>query len=382
MCAHCYRRFDSMDIYYNSNHNIDKKNDSSASSDFFSPVSAQTGNTQQLREQSTPLPPLHDTSWIGARLSPIQSFDHEDAIDEEDARHDRLHASLRGAAFVHERTHLLGSSFYNNTNNKPVQLHPLWEGTTTSSAPKTNRNFRVTWGLIVVVASGLLLLVMLVWESVLRGGNAGYSVRGRPSNTTLQIFGAYTPNQSYQQQYWRLTSSAFCCASLVDWMLIAVSWRLIFLAATHVRWYKWAGIYFSAVLVGQLWSAITTTYLANANAESVAYPIGCATFGTAGVLTAVGIYCPSRRFAFFVCAAALVIAAYVQQQQTSLPCLVGILASAFFGWALACSEETKHSKKDPDLPLGRRCALLQLWTCRTITMVIVISPVVVIALLI
>jgi len=197
---------------------ISMSNSSDASSDFFSPIScygsaakAAAAATKRRNGSSTTtttpkgsryrnsnsnpttaekLPPLHDSSWIGARLSPIGSFDREAAVedDDDDDEHneqDRLAllyhralqesldaaarqaASLRNkgnqngrwrnaaaaaaAAVPHERTHLLAPHHYFNHHNAssdtatttrkrgrssqplPQQpqhyfpLHPLWD---------------------------------------------------------------------------------------------------------------------------------------------------------------------------------------------------------------------------------------------------------------
>jgi len=61
---------------------------STASSDFFSPISISFFNKQRQKASSASsaerLPPLHDSSWIGARLSPIGSFDRETHSEDDD----------------------------------------------------------------------------------------------------------------------------------------------------------------------------------------------------------------------------------------------------------------------------------------------------------
>lgn len=174
---------------------------STASSDFFSPISLSFFNKQQRQKGASSssaerLPPLHDSSWIGARLSPIGSFDREtqhsgddddDNDDEErqdankeNRRKDKLAAALhlRGGSsegivssksantstlptthfvLANEQTSLLGShrsgsipftrnqgssssnnSQFNSRNktisaNRTSKIHPLW-----NSPPSSN----------------------------------------------------------------------------------------------------------------------------------------------------------------------------------------------------------------------------------------------------
>ena len=160
-----------------------------ASSDFFSPPPAVGGAV---------LPRKHDSSWIGARQSPIPSFDDEvkgatpvcggdsdddnDDDDDQDATkkyHRALHESLKKLDYFYqgrkqpqdETAHLLesGNRPYpqyssinqvrtipkgimssgkpkignkNNKNNKgPSRLHPLWNGASSEERKRNSRKY-------------------------------------------------------------------------------------------------------------------------------------------------------------------------------------------------------------------------------------------------
>jgi len=79
---------------------------STASSAFFSPISISFFNQRTKQQHLTPaasaerLPPLHDSSWIGARLSPIGSFDreHHSEDDDDDDEHEQDEEQQQSAA--------------------------------------------------------------------------------------------------------------------------------------------------------------------------------------------------------------------------------------------------------------------------------------------
>jgi hypothetical protein len=141
---------------------------SGSSSDFFSPISiaffrrpSSRDSQQQQHHQttsmpssaerrgsSTTLPPSHDNSWIGARLSPILSFDKEGALsdnDDDDAdnrseeRHRAIHDTLEAAPFVvDERTSLLMRNVTNSDLQQPQ--YPHREGTVANGMAAANPN--------------------------------------------------------------------------------------------------------------------------------------------------------------------------------------------------------------------------------------------------
>jgi len=223
----------------------DDDRNSSGSSDFFSPVSisffrgGNNNNNNNNNRQRPPqqqnhsrratatamprsggevLTPRHDAdkSWIGARLSPIGSFDREDRAgtsgseedeDEEERHHRALHETMENAPFIvaNESTSLLGrlkkqqqqeqqqqaqsscsdgnskGTSYNNNNNyaktHPSRIHPLWDEEQDQHLRRAAENAGyyygadgdwkivalkqcLTWGTLVCAVSGTLLVVM------------------------------------------------------------------------------------------------------------------------------------------------------------------------------------------------------------------------------
>lgn len=281
----------------------DDDKSSDASSDFFSPISlsffggrvSQQASSLSKTTTPEPLPPLHDSSWIGARLSPIHSFDREEENeDDEDQRytqiyHRALHDSLGAAAFVNERSSLL-----NNSKDPRSNIHPLWENADGSAAKNFGkgggpRPFRITWGLILCSTSALYLLTMGYYDFQFSrrqeedSGDYAWAMPWlRPSSSSLERYGAFVPFKVLiRGEYWRLFSSLFISTSILEWTLAAIAWRLIFLAATAEPWHRYAGTYFASCFVGQLWM------LSWDHVDGVL--CGMVLWGTGGVLCSIGI---------------------------------------------------------------------------------------------
>ena len=228
---------------------------SSADSDFFSPISAsffRPKQQQQPSKQQQPphhrtkpqgsgekLPPLHDSSWIGARLSPIGSFDNEAAADDDDdddddrrktsAYHQALHDSIEAADFIvaNERTRLLrppvvvqqqsnhasnthphsrGRPFSNTATaqarggqqhhlNRSSTIHPLWDQPPPSSSSHHHTSdVRVlqhrarqlcTWGNFVCTVAGALYIAM-AYHDYQEWSSGNYAPENSSSSSTSQ----------------------------------------------------------------------------------------------------------------------------------------------------------------------------------------------------
>jgi hypothetical protein len=177
------------------------------------------------------LPISNDTSWIGARLSPI-------AFDEDDEEKLAPYKQALNDSIANERSALL----------RPVKrsdlskLHPLWDDgnplllQTMVSENQTRGIFH--WGAVVGVLSGLQLLAIALHDFYLcyLSYRLGYEVDVErwslpwlsPSNAVLQRFGAFMPYQMLEYgQWWRMLTSAFMSTSVTEWLIVLWSWRAL-----------------------------------------------------------------------------------------------------------------------------------------------------------
>jgi hypothetical protein len=75
-----------------------------------------------------------------------------------------------------------------------------------------------------------------------------------PFPNTLLLFGALLPSKIfYAEEFWRLLTSAVMPCSLVEWLLVVASWRLVLLASPLLPRYRWAGVYCLSTFTGQIW---------------------------------------------------------------------------------------------------------------------------------
>ena len=360
---------------------------------------------------------LRPVDWIGARLSPIGSFDNEPNHDDDDDNHEdalhhlALHETLQSAPFVSERTSLLMGQRQQQQNSKQSQyhvygqsyqqqqqqqhhadIHPMWDGGKSQLGKRQRRTHeradvlcgvRISWGLLVSSLSSCLWLAMAMFDLARQMHQASWNDMStassssswhvswmRPSETSLVALGAFVPELVQNGDYWRLVSSAFMCTSMWELLLIMVAWRLVFLAATNSRWYRWSGLYWTAVMTGQLWT------LAWDNATGVV--CGCASWGTVAVLCSVGIRCPERRFVLFLLAAVIMSMAYVAHPFGSI---YGMVGSAFCGWGMASSEMPLQTPKAGQVRQEPSAASsLAVWASRGLTVAWTVAPVLVIAM--
>jgi hypothetical protein len=223
-------------MFTTSYHSTSSSSASDPSSDFFSPISIAFFQKQKQRNGTSSshekLPLSHDSSWIGARLSPIASFDREGIAEEEEedeendneANDNHEHSPLTSLplhvhpnasyhqyannAFlgIKETTRLLPSQSHIYTHNATQQppsnnipsfrnskIHPLW------NSPRMMHNHHYTnnsnhkntwrilscysgkyhsmgiWGDLVCILSGANLVAMAIYDigSVYHGWNKG-----------------------------------------------------------------------------------------------------------------------------------------------------------------------------------------------------------------
>lgn len=395
----------------NSNHDDGNHSDSS---DSFSPIqrrslplhasiknpnndSTLSRDDQQVADDS--LPALPDKSWIGARVSPIQSFDndHDDDEDEQDGFDDikatepyrkALNESLEASFLVAtERSTLLGGNMRRGRgggftmidgtrrggtgfvgDGNFSSLHPLWDDKDAVRALKQKGKINADhwwfsgggvsyWGIVVTATSGILLTCMglhdayLKYLSYRRGVELSYSLTWTvpwmvPSGRTLVRFGAFCPSRLIElKEYWRVLSSMVVSTSVAEWIILSLAWATLrrgnrsfsnrgilptssaptastmgFGRCLSASLFVWPLLYIASVLTGQLW---VIAFHSN-NAIS-----GCASWGTCGILCAVGVSQPNRRFLLFMIAISLVLLDLIQPFTSAY----GAIGGSFFGWS-------------------------------------------------
>jgi hypothetical protein len=366
------------------NESIDRSSD--ASSDFFSPKSFSPFFRPSLltstERDDRQLPLHHDTSWIGARLSPICSFENEEDDDDDDRHtavyHRALQESLDANAFINERSRLLRTG---------ASIHPLWDSPSGNDNNKNETAHAATrrccpwgmnWGTFICFISGFYLAAMGCYDFYMldqskQSGSAEDFQNNRISNRawmfpwmapfpeTLLRFGALlTSKVFYAEEFWRLGTSAVMPCSLVEWLLVVASWRLVLLASPMLPRHRWAGIYCLSTFTGQIWMlAWDPTALS-----------GCVSWGTCAVLVSLGVVSPSRRLILHLTAIVLIISAMLQRPHNSV---LGAVGSCFFGWTLTGANKikSKPGKSDYEESFPQQ---FKRWFCRVIAVSIMVLP--------
>ena len=170
-----------------------------------------------------------------------------------------------------------------------------------------------------------------------------------PTGRSLLRFGAFCPERllkASSSEYWRSLTSMVISISLVEWILLVWVWTRylpskLLSPASNFSWQlSWPVVYVLSSWTGQLWmmafhyETIRTSVGQQQDSDlydDVSLPAlsGCAGWATAGVLTAVGIQAPSRRFPCFLSSSVLVLLHQCQNTGS----VIGCSGAAFFGWA-------------------------------------------------
>ena len=316
----------------------DESSSTSSSSDFMSPFAPLRAifPAKSPKVQGETLPANKDSSWIGARMSPV-AFDDDD-VENEDREviapyHKALNESI-DSSFSNERTALLGRRF--RTRSKP---HPVWgneedllsgdiKTATKGSHASKNSSPGYSWDIILCALSGLHLGCMAlhdlyVWYLGYRSThqmNKDLSWRlpwMSPSTSTLQRFGALIPMKVVQGQPWRIISSIFMCTSLVEYVLMCWAWYTLRVGGSHPT-SRWVGLYFMSTVTGQLWTIAWDPFGVS----------GGAVWGTCGVLCAAGAAKPTSRFVLLVISTALFFVSSIGGTSSAM----GAIGSSAFGW--------------------------------------------------
>ena len=197
--------------------------------------------------------------------------------------------------------------------------------------------------------------VFLAYLGMRRGVTASYGFAWTlpwcgPSPRSLLRFGAFCPERlltessPWVSRYWRSFASMVVPISLVEWMLLVWVWTrylpssVISPKTNFSRQLSWPVVYLLSAWTGQLWmvafhreSVLLQQRGSKYGSDGASFPAvsGCAGWGTAGVLCAVGIQVPDRRFPCFLSSIGLVL---IHQFQAT-GSVVGCAAAAFWGWA-------------------------------------------------
>eukprot|EP00980_Cylindrotheca_fusiformis_P005235 scaffold1119_cov120-Cylindrotheca_fusiformis.AAC.15 len=338
-------------VEYGNHHDNDSSDTSTA--DLFSPshgrlTSLHPTTPDRSAQKDELLPRLQDTSWIGARVSPIPSYDEDEENDYVTARYRKALNDSSSVAFMGatESTSLLRNFAKNKTKNI-WSLHPLWDPHQDPLVLEQKRLARKSptyrLGMLVVGSTATFLAVVALHDGYLwyisyrRGVALAYSLAWRwpwlsPTKTTLLRFGAFSPQRLVQQRdYWRIGTSWFVTTSVVEWLLTAWGWWCVQYISTGIIIWP---LYVLCCATGQLWMA----------AFQFKGISGCACWGTSGVLCAIGVARPDRRFVLFLTAIASIVLSLLEPTSS----VYGAIGSIFFGWSFNSVGLTLHGPSATD----------------------------------
>jgi len=321
--------------------------DSSVSSDddFTSPFASLRATFPIPKCESETLVANKDSSFIGARMSPV-------AFDDEGNNEDfasiapyrkALDESIE-SSFSNERTSLLG-------RRAVTRSRPLWDEESVARAVvndgKGSRSSKelpskYSWGMILCAISGIHLTCMgmhdlYVWYLSYRLGYQRQDVAWRlpllsPSTSTLIRFGALVPWKVLHGQPWRMLSSIFMSTSLVEYLLMCSAWYALWVGESRLT-LSWV-LYLLATITGQLWTMAWDSFSVS----------GCTLRGTCGVLCAAGAAKPRQRFLLLIISISLFLTSLTD---TATNAFVGVLGSSMFGvayYGMGCNSASPPEK--------------------------------------
>ena len=326
--------------------------------DFISPFSSYR-NGRNSTYQSETLPSSQNTSWIGARMSPI-AFDEE----EEDERlltapyQHALQESMEHSFLLNERSALLA-----NKGNRLLRDEPA----PTIQIGKRRKRFNSwgDWGSLVCATAAIHLACIGIHDVYLGylSYRLGYDIDVEhwtlpwisPSSVVLQRFGAFQPYSLLAyREWWRMISCTFLCTSVVDWLTVFGAWTILRMGDNKTK-SMWSWTYLLSVLTGQIWMM----------AWDLDGLSGCAAWGTCGVLSATRSTEPQQRVLAVSITTIMLVLTLCEPSKS----FVGFVGAALFGCAF-CGiglSQGINNNKEKEPPKGMTkfiCGMivLTLWT--------------------
>ena len=393
----------------------DQLHESDDSSDFFSPISLSffqpngRSNNNNTTTEPGSLPRLHDTSWIGARLSPIRSFDNDDENsnstvddDEENGHHKssvKVALQYDGPTTLPKRN--LASNPYQihqypsehstllqpppNIRSTASSFHPRYT-TEIPLSPASTLLFRFPsrirlegFGFLICVVSLVHLIIMLIgsWRTgdstttVETSEMPWYSIFfpyvwmswWRPNDDMLLRMGAFSSASiKTNQSYWRMGTAIFMSTSMGEWALVCFIWSFVMSSTQQQeqkrkssRYLRYSQtqiviVYLTSVVTGELWT------LAWGDSGIVRKQILGEEGEQSGVLTGCiswgtcGVLCSTgilqpHRRLSLFSCAILLTAGAWFQQPHN--CFLGTLGGSYFGWGLAAANVIGNRYQTP-----------------------------------
>jgi hypothetical protein len=311
--------------------------------DFLSPFGSCRKEEYIANLRSETLAADLNSSWIGARMSPI-AFDEE----EEDDRlltapyHQALRESIENSFMLNERSALLVNK----------QIHPLWDEPPPRVQIKERQRKDLLllksccdWGTLVCATAAIHLACIALHDCYLVyiSYRLGYDISVErwsllwlsPSKAVLSRFGAFVPYRLLMnREWWRMLTSALTCSSVVELMSVVGAWGVMRMGGTTATC-MCCWIYLLSVLTGQIWMMAWDT-------SGIS---GCAAWGTCGVLSASSGAKPRQRIMLLVASTVLSVLALLEPHNSYF----GTIGATLFGWAFyGVGWSRVVSKKDRD----------------------------------
>lgn len=303
--------------------------DSSSDDEFMSPFASLRATFPTPKCESETLTSMrNDTSFLGARVSPVIAFDDEPENEDRDVIapfRQALHESM-DSSFSNERTSLLGRrSVSKSTKQDEDSVHRKDDN------DKSSRIVAPTWswGIILCTLSGIHFGCMAIhdlyiWYLWFRLGRGRQNVAWRlpllsPSINTLTRFGAYVPSRVLDGQAWRILTSLFMSTSLVEFIFMCGAWYALQVEGLRPS-FKCVLLFVTFSITGQLWAMAW-------DSDTVS---GVASWGTSGILCAAGVGKPRKRCLLLVICMSLIAISLIDASTDSI---MGTLGSSLFGCA-------------------------------------------------
>lgn len=310
---------------------MDDDGESSSDDEFMSPFASLRATFPTPKCESETLTARNDSSFIGARVSPV-AFDDDDERNEDRnviaPFRKALNESIDSSSFYNERTSLLGRRSVSKS------AKPSWdEEHACRNNDNDDKSFkeeapRYSWDIVLCTISGFHLACMAlhdsyVWYISYRLGRGDADVAWRlpllsPSIGTLTRFGAFVPWRVLDGEAWRMITSVFMSSSLLQYACMCGAWYALRVRGSRPN-FGWVLMFFMSTITGQLWAMAWEPYSVT----------GGASWGTCGILCAAVLPRPQKRFLLVVFWVLLFVISLIDTADS----LMGTMGSSLFGCA-------------------------------------------------